>query len=254
MSSRFDNVAESFDSSLQPLPEEYYNLIQNRFNLSENSKVIDLGCGAGLLTFSLSQFSNYIEGIDISHRMIEIALSRDKEKKIKWENIEVENFNFGYGRYSLIISYESFHLFPNIDEIVKKCALGLRPNGFLCIGWCNYQWEGPLKNIILDTFRSFGIEWGEWGYQRCNDFSLAVEQNEKYLSPVVEETIKVQNKSHIKDISLYLASIDKSIELESYERINLMKKLELNFRSFLSSDWICGNTSYTLSYSRRLNY
>ncbi|CAG0960580.1 putative methyltransferase YcgJ [Methanosarcinales archaeon] len=254
MSSGFDNVAELFDSSLPPLPEEYCRLIQKRFNLGKDNKVIDLGCGTGLLTFVLSRFSNYVEGIDASKKMIEIARSRDKEKIINWGNVAVENFDFGYNNYSLIISYESFHLFPNINELLKKCAQGLKPNGFLCVGWCNYQWEEPLKNIIIDVFKSFGLEWEEWGYQRCHEFFSAVKLNEEYLSPVAEETIRVQNKSHIKDIASYLASIDKSAKFESSERVDLIRELETNFRCFLSSDWISGMSSYSIGYSRKFNF
>lgn len=253
MSSRFDRVAELYDSSLSPLPEEYCQLIQERFVSSENDRIIDLGCGSGLLTFILSRFSNHIEGIDISKKLIKIARSRDRKKRIKWVCNAVENFDFGCNKYSLIISCESFHLFPNIDELVEKCARGLKLNGFLCIAWYSYEWEEQLKDIIIDIFKSFGIEWGEWGYQRCGDFSLAVKRNEKHLSPVVEETIGVQAKTHIGVIASYLASIDKAATLEIHARIDLIKELENNFRSVLSSEWSSGLASYSLTYSRKYN-
>lgn len=253
MTSKFDEVAADYDFSLPPLPEEYCQLIQERFSLSEEDKIIDLGCGSGLLTFVLSRFSNHVKGIDISKKMVEIALNRDKKRRIKWICDEVENFNFSYNHYSLIISYESFHLFKSIDDLVKKCIHGLQPGGFLCIGWCCYMWEEPLKDIITEVFKSIGIEWGEWGYQRCADFFTVIERNKRLLSPVVEEKVRVHAKINVRNIALYLGSIEKAATLETSVRKNLIKELEKNIKIILSSDWIDGIASYSLAYSRKYN-
>jgi len=248
--SDFDHVAKPYDSSLPPIPEGYCQLIRHRFNLGRRDRVIDLGCGTGLLTFALSHFSNNVEGIDISKKMIEIARKRDTKRRIKWICRPVESFDFGQDRYSLIVSYESFHLFSNVDGLIKKCEVGLRSNGFLCVGWCCFQWEEPLKSVIIDVFRSSGIDWEEWGYWRCSDFPAAVRRN-KHLSPVIEETIRVQASSHISSIALYLASIDKAAKLEANARMNLIEELTRNFRKLLSSEWISGLTSYSIAYSSK---
>lgn len=250
MNSDFDRVAELFDSSLPPLPEEYCQLIQNRFNLGKRDRIIDLGCGTGLLTFALSRYSDNVEGIDISEKMIEIAGSRDIKKRIKWTHGSVENFDFGQNRYSLIISFESFHLFSNIDELIRRCELGLRSNGFLCVGWCNFQWEETLKEIIIQVFESFGIEWGEWGYWSCRFFTDAIKRS-RYLTPVIEETVRVYAKSHVQDIASYLASIDKAAKLTTNARMNLIKELRDKFKTCLSSKWASGLASYSLAYSSK---
>lgn len=250
-STKFDGVAALYDSSVSPLPQKFCLLLKKRFGLTQNDRVIDLGCGTGALTFVLSRFSSHVEGIDISEKMIEIARSRDTDKKVKWTHDEVENFDFGHNRYSLIISCEAFHLFSNVDELVKKCTHGLKRNGFLCVAWYSCQWEKPLKNTIIDVFKSFGINWGEWGYQRCPDFPLAVRRNREYLSPVVEERIKVQARTHIGVIASYLASIEKATTLGTRTRTHLIEELENSFRSSLSSEWISGLASYCLGYSRK---
>lgn len=249
-SSDFDKVADLYDSSLPPIPEEYCQLVQRRFNINKKDRIIDLGCGTGLLTFVLSRFSDYVEGIDISKKMIEIARERDTERRIRWICGSVENFDFGQDRYSLIISFESFHLFRNVDELIEKCARGLRANGFLCTGWCCFQWEEQLKEIIIDVFRSNDVELEEWGYWSCRDFPAAVNRN-KHLSPVIQETIRVQAKSHIHTIASYLVSIQKVAKLEINARMNLMQELRKNFRKFLSSEWISGIASYSLAYSSK---
>jgi SAM-dependent methyltransferase len=252
MTPKFNRVAQLYNSSLPLLPDEYCQLIQTHFALDGNDKIIDLGCGAGYLTFGLSRFSKHVEGVDVSRKMIEIAQDRDKEKRIKWICRSIENFDFGSENYSLIISYESFHLFSNTSELVKKCTQGLRPGGFFCVGWCLFQWEEILKDIITDTFKSFGIDWGKWGFQRCINFFSAVEHMNKCLSPIVEDTIRVQTKTNIRNIALYLGSIEKSATLEIDVRTALTKELEKVFRKHLSSEWVEGVTSYSLAYTKKI--
>jgi len=148
MSISFDRVAESYDSSIPPLPEKYIQLIKTRFELSKNDKVIDLGCGSGLLTFALLRFSSKVQGIDSSRELIRIARKRDVEHRIEWILCPVEEFDFGCGHYKLIISFEAFHLFPDACTIFNRCAIALKPGGFFCVGWVNFEWEIPFKEIM----------------------------------------------------------------------------------------------------------
>lgn len=233
------------------MPKKYCRLIQTRFALSENDRIIDLGCGTGLLTLELSNFSKSVEGIDVSLNMIKIAQNRDKDNRINWIYSSVDDFDFGREKYSLVISYESFHLFNDANNLVKKCTYGLQPDGFLCVGWCSFQWEDTFRDIIIDIFKSFGIEWGKWSFQRCINFFSAVESMNKYLLPIVEDTVEVQTKTNIQNIAKYLGSIEKSAALETDVRIALINELKDAFKKLISSEWIDGVTTYSLAYTRK---
>ncbi len=251
MSAIFDNVAESYDASLPPLPEEYIQLIQTRFNLRGNDKVIDLGCGSGLLTFALARFSSEVHGLDSSKEMIRVARERDVKRRVQWICQHVEEFNLSYDLYKLIIAFESFHLFPNPEELVRNFSLSLKIDGYLAIGWCNYHWELPLRHIILQVFASNGIEWGEWGYQSCSNFAQLVHQYGIGLSPVVTETIETESSAIVSDIVSYLINIDKTAPLKEEIKKRISVELESGFKNFLSSDHIVGVSSYSIAYCKR---
>lgn len=251
MCSEFDGLAESYDSSLPPLPEEYIQLIQERFGLSEDDKIIDLGCGSGLLTLALARFSSHVQGIDSSKEMIRIARSRDTQGQVQWICSPVEQFNFGYNLYSLIISLEAFHLFPDPDQLIRKCSLALKPGRYLCIGWINFGWELPLKDTFISVCSSYSITWEDWGYWSCPNFPTIVKRGGIGLSPVVQETIQVGFKTHVRDIATYLASIDKTASLDIEERRRLAQELETSFKRALGSEWCCDPASYSLAYCRK---
>ena len=106
----FDQVAESFDSVIPPLPREYIHLIQTRFGLHETDRIVDLGCGSGLLTFPLAEFCSRVEGVDSSKEMIRLARERDTERRIKWIARPAEELEWEHESYSLFICFEAFHL------------------------------------------------------------------------------------------------------------------------------------------------
>lgn len=251
MLTRFDRVANSYHSSLTPLPEAYIHLIQMRFGLTKNARVLDLGCGSGLLTFALARFSSQVHGVDSSRELIGIAREIDRQKRIRWTHSPVEKFDFGQNRYKLIISFEAFHLFPNPDKLIMKCALALVAGGHLCVGWANYQWEIPFKEIIVDVFAFHGISWGERANLSGVDLASLVKSSEASLSAVVQETIAVEASSHVRQVATYLASIEKAAQLEADARAQLAQELEDRFKRALSSEWVGGIAQYSLAYCRK---
>lgn len=253
MSTHFDNVAESYHISLPKMPFKYIQLINDSFALTVEDKLIDLGCGSGQLAIALSKVSNHVQGIDSSKEMIRIAKSFDTQRSVTWICSPVEQFNFGYNIYKLIISFESFHLFPNLNDLFNKCVFGLKNGGFLCLGWCNFFWEQILKDTIIDVFAEFGIEWGQWGYQSCTNISDIVNHNMKGLSYITFKSILTETKTNIQQIALYLSTIDKTADLQNKTRMMLTRNLEIKFRKILQSEEIAGDSLYYLAFCTKYN-
>jgi ubiquinone/menaquinone biosynthesis C-methylase UbiE len=247
LTNNFNRLAKDYDLFCPDLPEEYINLIQSRFSLRNDDRIIDLGCGTGKLTLDLARFSRQVEGVDISQKMLNLALIHDVTREVSWICCPIEKFDFGIDRYKLIFSFEAFHLFQNAKEVIKKCAFGLNKGGFLCIGWVEYGWEPILKDAIIKVFQSNGIEWGEWGYQSCN-FFLDLAKECKMLSFVTEEYCDVKDKRPVSDVAYYLGSIGKAGVLNDDGRKKLIQELIKEFQHILSSDVISHVSRYYLSF------
>ena len=82
-----------YDKLIAPNQDKAYRIVKSL--ISENSSILDVGCGTGRLAFQLgSKFSNY-DGIDLSKRNIELALknlSKNPSEKISFNHLDAKTF------------------------------------------------------------------------------------------------------------------------------------------------------------------
>jgi ubiquinone/menaquinone biosynthesis C-methylase UbiE len=248
----FDAVADTYTKVSEQLPFEYLELIQNTFNLTKEDRVIDLGCGAGLLTYELMKISEHVEGLDASAQMIRNAKNLDSACKISWICKPVEEFEFENDAYSLIISYESFHLFTEQQLLLKRCYNGLKKHGAVSIAWCEFHWEEILKPHIIDAFEKIGIRWDEWGYQACPNFTKLLLNSGLGFSEVQTKHVAVPTRSNIQSVAKYLTCINKALILDDSRRNELNQLLMQKFITVAPSYELLGNSIYYISYVSKL--
>lgn len=251
MSSTFDFSAELYNASIPPLPEKYIQLIQTCFDLKEYDNIIDLGCGSGTLALALTRFSLHIQGLDASSKMLESARVRDAFNRVQWIHSNVEEFDFGRDLYKLIMSFEAFHLFVDARSLIKKCAKALKPGGYLCVGWVNFEWEIFFKDAIIAIFKAHNIGWEDWNYWSCPGFPVLVKEADAGLSEVVNRRVEVAASTNIRTIASYLVSIERAASLGENEKQCLMQELEDLFGKLSSAGWSSGTAFYSLAYCRK---
>ena len=118
----FDEYASSFEDSLtQKLDYKIPSLISSylkKNNYETNKKVIDLGCGTGLLGFELNKYFDYIEGIDLSSSMIQEAKKKNVYNKLSKIDI-IEYLSTEILDFDLFISLDVFIYIGEISDIFK---------------------------------------------------------------------------------------------------------------------------------------
>jgi len=143
----FDLWADGYDKSVNLSEEsnEYpfagykdvLNSIYNQVREKENSEVLDIGFGTGILTTQLYNAGCTIIGIDFSKKMIEIA-------KPKMPNAKLINWDFSRGlpeeiknhHFDFIISTYAIHHLTDTEKInfIKSLASMLNERGKILIG------------------------------------------------------------------------------------------------------------------------
>jgi SAM-dependent methyltransferase len=218
------------------------------FEIKSDDKIIDLGCGTGLLTLALARFSSNVEGIDKSKRMLRIARSRDANNRVCWINKAVQNFDFGLERYKLIISFEALHEFLT-RKLIKKLENAIVHREYLAFGWFTLHWEEILKEVIVNTFASRSFLWGDWDYYLCPDFPGLIDKDR--FPHQGKESIQVTTTTDVCRIADYLTSIDKTAYLPAKTRQEIRDELVTRFRFFLKDDRISGITTYSVYYYKK---
>lgn len=127
----FNEYAGKWDS--YSVNTEAIAAIFNNLEINENSTVLDVGCGTGVLVpFYLEKNIHHLDAIDISDRMIEICRRKFDDPRINFicQNVmELETEE----QYDLIMIYNAFPHLPDHDRLFKHLTDLLKDNGQLVI-------------------------------------------------------------------------------------------------------------------------
>jgi trans-aconitate 2-methyltransferase len=157
MPHEFDGEAYKKASSHQ---KEWGNKIIAEFDLKRNERILDLGCGDGVLTAQLSELvpEGFVLGIDSSHGMIEVA------KKLSKHNLEfkIQDINdFSYDEtFDLVFSNATLHWVKNHDQLLKNTFNCLRKNGiarfnFAADGNCSHFFKVARTAMKLPQYATY---------------------------------------------------------------------------------------------------
>ena len=122
---------------IQPIRIKYILEILNKKKLN-NTKILDIGCGGGLMSEGLSKIGANVTGIDFIKENISIAKIHAKKNNLKI-NYVVKDFEKEKisSKFDAIIILEVLEHLNNWDLFIKKIRLNLKKNGVLIISTIN---------------------------------------------------------------------------------------------------------------------
>ena len=116
-------------------------------------KILDIGCGGGLLCEPLSRLGANMTGIDASRNNIEVAKLHSEEMNldIKYIQSSPENLNFK-NEFDVILNMEVVEHVSNINLFIKNCSTLVKKNGIMFVATIN-------KNLRSYIFAILGAEY-----------------------------------------------------------------------------------------------
>lgn len=126
---QFDRVAEEYDFVASLMNDNTF-FISNM--PSKKERVLDIGCGSGLLADELSTYFNEVIGIDISNEMLEVAKRKHQRSNITYLNMDAEYLSFG-NKFDYIVSRTTFHHLNNISSIIRQMKELVNDDGKIVI-------------------------------------------------------------------------------------------------------------------------
>jgi len=109
--------------------------------------ILDIGCGGGILSESLSQKGANVTAIDLADGPLEVAKIRQKQSKldIKYEKKSTSELVDEGNKYDVITCLEMLEHVPDPAEIIKDCAALTKSGGHLFFSTINRN----LKSFIF---------------------------------------------------------------------------------------------------------
>lgn len=127
------------------------NRLVSLLKLTENDKVLDVGCGVGKITEYISDVTGArITGIDFAEKVIEKAQKRteNKRNRLVYKVGDIDSLKFNRNRFSALICIDSLYFVENLNETVHKMKAIVKPGGQMGIFYSQSAKPGESKKIL----------------------------------------------------------------------------------------------------------
>ena len=139
-------------------------------HLNKDMKVLELACGSGQFSFSLSKHTKSWIGTDFSEQMIMEARKRGEAKNLIFEIADATSLSYANEKFDCVLIANALHIMPKPDEAMKEIYRVLKPDGILFAP--TFLWkEGKQRKLIKSLMSISGFKmYKEWNKNQFEDF------------------------------------------------------------------------------------
>ena len=160
-----------------------FNLNYNKTPL-KNIKILDIGCGGGLLSEPMCRLGAKVTGIDASDKNIKVAELHSKKNNLQIEYLcsSPEKFN-PKDKFDVVLNMEIVEHVKDVNFFLKSCSKLLKKNGIMFVATLNKTLKSYIFAIVGAEYilRWLPIGTHEW---------------EKFIKP--EELISILEKNNLR--------------------------------------------------------
>ena len=169
--------------------KQEFNLLNRNNNFLKDLKILDIGCGGGLISEPLARLGGEVTGIDASEKNIEVAKLHSKKNNlnINYLNKSPEQLNYSE-KFDIVLNLEVVEHVENVDLYIKSCSNLLKKNGIMFTATLNRTIVSYIKAIVGAEYI---LRWLPIGTHDWNKF-IKPEELEKILSSANFSTIDVK--------------------------------------------------------------
>ncbi|MBB1361119.1 MULTISPECIES: bifunctional 2-polyprenyl-6-hydroxyphenol methylase/3-demethylubiquinol 3-O-methyltransferase UbiG [unclassified Shewanella] len=116
-----------------------------------DKKVLDVGCGGGILSESMARLGANVDGIDMGNAPLEVAKLHALESgvTVNYLKTTAEAHRDNHREYyDVVTCMEMLEHVPDPQSVIQACCDMVKPNGFVFFSTINRNMMSYLKTII----------------------------------------------------------------------------------------------------------
>jgi 2-polyprenyl-6-hydroxyphenyl methylase/3-demethylubiquinone-9 3-methyltransferase len=131
----------------------------------DGARVLDVGCGGGILTEAMARRGAQVTGIDLSEKALRVAELHLHESglAVRYEKAAVEDLS---GEFDLVTCMELLEHVPDPASMVAACARLVRPGGRIFFSTINRNPKAYLFAVVGAEYVLGLLPKGTHDYQR----------------------------------------------------------------------------------------
>ncbi len=113
-------------------------------------RVLDIGCGGGILSEAMARLGAEVTGIDMVNGNIEIARShaRSQSLSIDYRVGTVESLSAEMGTFDVVLNMEVIEHVSDVPLFMQVSSALVRPQGIMCVATLNRSWRAFFLAIV----------------------------------------------------------------------------------------------------------
>ena len=124
----------------------------NALSPLKEQRVLDVGCGGGILTDSMARQGAHALGIDLSTKALRVAQLHALEAqtpRVKYREVSVEDLAAEQpGSFDTVTCMEMLEHVPDPDSVVRACAQLVKPGGWVFFSTINRNAKAFMLAIV----------------------------------------------------------------------------------------------------------
>ena len=138
------NWSQHFEPYFLPM----YKKALSHLKLTEDTLLLDAGCGSGLFSFMAIQKGAQIIGIDAAQGLLELARKRNTGNLFLEEDLEALPFKID--TFDVIAGFNAFQYAGEFAKALAEARRVLKPEGKLIIG----MWDKPERSEATEILKA----------------------------------------------------------------------------------------------------
>ncbi|MCH8491971.1 MAG: bifunctional 2-polyprenyl-6-hydroxyphenol methylase/3-demethylubiquinol 3-O-methyltransferase UbiG [Idiomarina sp.] len=188
MASRWWDPQGDFKPLHQINPLRLQFIDQHGLGLS-GRKILDVGCGGGLLSEAMAKAGAQVTGIDMSPDALSVARlhALDSGVDVDYQQITAEEFAAEHaGQFDIVTCLEMLEHVPNPSTVIAACARLVKPGGRVIFSTLNRTLKAKLLGVYMAEYIL------RWVPQGTHDAS-------KFIRPA--ELMDMANSAGLKELA-----------------------------------------------------